>query len=196
RTSSRFTSGTSTSTMPGYLSIRRAISVSSFTAEVSVEGVIGLAVKIIVACVRESIIAFIKNLRLAASSALFYCPEPGGDTGRERMILRRLTGLAIALSVAGLVSAATVPGEAPRSDFSTSAPLRTLLTIEPDEESHRNSEGDIIRLGDGRLALVYTRFSGGTSDHAAAYLALRTSADNGKTWTSDTKLLENEGAAN
>lgn len=81
-------------------------------------------------------------------------------------------------------------------DIVSTAPLTTLLTISPDAESHRNSEGDIVRLADGRLALVYTRFSGGASDHAAAYLALRTSADEGKSWTTDTVLLENEGGAN
>ena len=42
----------------------------------------------------------------------------------------------------------------------------TLLTIEPTPEQPRNSEGDIIELADGRLCLIYTRFRGGTSDHA------------------------------
>ena len=38
----------------------------------------------------------------------------------------------------------------------------TLLVIEPTKEHPRNSEGDVIALKDGRLCLVYTRFSGGT----------------------------------
>jgi hypothetical protein len=44
----------------------------------------------------------------------------------------------------------------------TVADVRTLLVIEPSEEQPRNSEGDIVRLKDGRLCLVYTRFTGGT----------------------------------
>jgi len=39
-------------------------------------------------------------------------------------------------------------------------PIRTLLVIEPSEKRPRNSEGSIIELGDGRLFLAYTRFSG------------------------------------
>ena len=66
------------------------------------------------------------------------------------------------------------------------AALETMLTIEPTETYPRNSEGDIAVLKDGRLCLVYTQFYGGTSDHASANLAMRTSDDAGRTWT---KLL-------
>ena len=45
---------------------------------------------------------------------------------------------------------------------------RQLLVIEPTPAHPRNSEGDLIELADGRLCLIYTRFRGGTSDHAAA----------------------------
>ena len=53
--------------------------------------------------------------------------------------------------------------------------LQTLLTIEPGPGNPRNSEGDIIELKDGRLCLIYTRFTGGGGDHAAADLAMRIS---------------------
>ncbi|MBM4026533.1 MAG: exo-alpha-sialidase [Planctomycetes bacterium] len=63
--------------------------------------------------------------------------------------------------------------------------IQTLLTIEPGQDNPRNSEGDIIDLKDGRLCLIYTRFTGGGSDHAAADLALRLSPDCGRTWSED-----------
>ncbi|MHC4529604.1 MAG: hypothetical protein ACYS29_17165, partial [Planctomycetota bacterium] len=56
------------------------------------------------------------------------------------------------------------------------AGVETLLIIEPTEAQTRNSEGDIVRLKDGRLCLVYTRFTGGRRDHSTADLAMRTSA--------------------
>ena len=62
---------------------------------------------------------------------------------------------------------------------------QALLTIEPAAGNPRNSEGDIVELRDGRLCLIYTRFTGGASDHAAADLAKRISADGGRTWSED-----------
>lgn len=71
-----------------------------------------------------------------------------------------------------------------------------LLTIEPTPQQPRNSEGDIIQLTDGRLCLIYTRFSGGTSDHAKAELAMRTSRDRGQTWSDDRIVVPHEGGRN
>lgn len=73
---------------------------------------------------------------------------------------------------------------------------RTLLDINPDTTATRNSEGDILPLKDGRLCLVYTRFTGGAEDHDAADLALRTSTDDGRSWSPDRILLRNEGGCN
>src|SRR5690606_33824677 len=78
----------------------------------------------------------------------------------------------------------------------TSGPLEMLLSLDPNPDAPRNSEGDIIRLANGKLALVYTKFYGGDDDHSSARLAMRTSDDNGNTWTSDTVLLDNEGGQN
>lgn len=72
----------------------------------------------------------------------------------------------------------------------------TLLTIEPTAEQPRNSEGDIIELKDGRLCLIYTRFTGGTSDHAAADLAMRTSADGGRSWSDDQIVVPRTSGSN
>jgi sialidase-1 len=76
------------------------------------------------------------------------------------------------------------------------AGMQTLLTIEPSKENPRNSEGDILELKDGRLCLIYTRFTGGGADHAAADLALRLSADRGRTWSDDQIVVRRTGGLN
>ncbi|MHC4623356.1 MAG: sialidase family protein [Planctomycetota bacterium] len=99
------------------------------------------------------------------------------------MLMPRIRTLVIAAFI-GSLAAGTVP-----------AP-QTLLVIEPTKDQPRNSEGDIVQLKGGRLCLVYTRFTAGTRDHSAADLAMRTSSDNGKTWSDDRILLPNEGKCN
>ena len=74
--------------------------------------------------------------------------------------------------------------------------IETLLIIEPGEGNPRNSEGDIIELNDGRLCLIYTRFTGGTGDHAAADLAMRISGDEGKSWSEDVIIMQHPGGLN
>jgi Neuraminidase (sialidase) len=69
--------------------------------------------------------------------------------------------------------------------------------LPPRPGNPRNSEGDFIALKDGRLLFVYTYFTGGGSDHAAAHLAGRFSKDGGRTWTSDdVTIVPNEGGFN
>jgi len=71
------------------------------------------------------------------------------------------------------------------------------LRLEPQQGNPRNSEGDFIQLKDGRILFIYTHFTGGTGDHASAYLAGRYSNDGGKTWTKeDVIILPNEGGMN
>lgn len=61
----------------------------------------------------------------------------------------------------------------------------------------RNSEGSFIRLKNGDILYVYSRFEGSSSDHAPAKLMGRISKDNGKTWTkSDQLILDQEGDMN
>ena len=74
--------------------------------------------------------------------------------------------------------------------------MKPLLVIEPSKENPRNSEGDIIELKDGRLCLIYTRFTGGSGDHAAADLAMRTSQDNGESWSDDKIVVRRTGGLN
>ncbi|MBI2479385.1 MAG: exo-alpha-sialidase [Planctomycetia bacterium] len=71
-----------------------------------------------------------------------------------------------------------------------------LLTIEPTAEQPRNSEGDVVELRDGRLCLIYTKFTGGTADDSAADLALRVSQDGGKSWSDDQIVVRHEGGQN
>lgn len=67
---------------------------------------------------------------------------------------------------------------------------QTLLKIEPTADQPRNSEGDLIQLRDGRICLIYSRFTGGASDHSAADLALRSTDDGGATWSDDRIVVE------
>jgi len=89
-----------------------------------------------------------------------------------------------------------------RSDQGVSVTLsqdvdkEALLVIEPQPGNPRNSEGDIIELKDGRLCLIYTRFTGGSGDHAAADLARRTSSDGGRTWSEDEVVVRRTGGLN
>ena len=72
-----------------------------------------------------------------------------------------------------------------------------VLKLETSPDNLRNSEGGFIKLNDGRILFVYTRFTGGQSDHAKAHLAGRYSNDGGKTWTNeDQVILPNEGDMN
>ena len=74
--------------------------------------------------------------------------------------------------------------------------METLLVIEPNKGNPRNSEGDIIELKDGRLCLIYTQFTSGSGDHAAADLAMRTSDDDGRSWSDDRIVVRRPGGLN
>ena len=75
--------------------------------------------------------------------------------------------------------------------------MQRTLTLTPEEGNPRNSEGDFIQLQDGRLLFVYTHFTGGSGDHAAAHLAGRYSSDGGLTWTrEDATVVPDEGKQN
>lgn len=75
--------------------------------------------------------------------------------------------------------------------------LEKIVLLPPGPDNPRNSEGDFITLRDGRIMFIYTHFTGGAGDHAAAHLAARFSSDAGKTWNSrDTIIVPNEGKWN
>ncbi len=72
-----------------------------------------------------------------------------------------------------------------------------VLRLEPGPDNFRNSEGDFIRLKDGRILFVYSHFTGGNGDDDSAYLAGRFSSDQGLTWTQeDSLIVANEGGMN
>lgn len=72
-----------------------------------------------------------------------------------------------------------------------------VLTLEVSGNNPRNTEGDFVALKDGRLLHVYTRFTGGGSDHDRADLVSRFSADGGLTWSSaDETVVANRGGLN
>jgi len=65
------------------------------------------------------------------------------------------------------------------------------------EGNPRNSEGDFVRLKDGGLLFIYTRFTGGGDDHDRADLVSRVSADGGVSWSDhDAPVVGNEGGLN
>lgn len=64
------------------------------------------------------------------------------------------------------------------------AQTQTSIILAPQENNPRNSEGDFVRLKDGRILFVFSQYTGkSVSDHAPANLAAITSSDNGKTWS-------------
>ena len=72
--------------------------------------------------------------------------------------------------------------------------LRKVVLLPPGPGNPRNSEGDFIRLADGRILFVYSHFTGGGGDHSAAHLAGRFSHDDGRNWTEeDIVVVPNEG---
>ncbi|MBI0399535.1 sialidase family protein [Cyclobacterium marinum] len=76
--------------------------------------------------------------------------------------------------------------------------IKTVLQLDPGENNPRNSEGDFIRLKDGRIMFIYTHFTGSSSsDFGSAHLAARFSRDNGQTWTDQDKVIvPNDGKMN
>ncbi|MBN1506626.1 MAG: glycoside hydrolase family 99-like domain-containing protein [Sedimentisphaerales bacterium] len=76
------------------------------------------------------------------------------------------------------------------------ANLEPLLSIEPGPANPRNSEGDLIELKDGGLCLIYSRFTGGSGDDAAADLAVRISQDEGRTWSQDKIVVPRKDGLN
>jgi hypothetical protein len=74
----------------------------------------------------------------------------------------------------------------------------TINLLPPGPGNPRNTEGDFAQLRDGRILLVYSKFSSdGQADSGAATLVKRYSSDGGKTWTDkDELVVSNEGGMN
>ncbi len=73
-----------------------------------------------------------------------------------------------------------------------------VLRLRHRRNNPRNSEGSFATLADGRILFAYSRYYGTSwSDHATADIAARTSADGGRSWTPDDRILvKNEGRCN
>src|SRR5690242_16733442 len=73
-----------------------------------------------------------------------------------------------------------------------------VLSLEPSANNPRNSEGDFIKLKNGRILFIYSHFTGSSgSDFGHAVLMSRYSKNNGKTWSKKDRLVvRQEGAMN
>jgi len=73
-----------------------------------------------------------------------------------------------------------------------------VLELRAGPGNPRNSEGDFIRLKDGRILFVYSHYtSGNGGDHDPACLCSRVSADGGRTWTKRSlEVVANDGGMN
>ncbi len=65
-----------------------------------------------------------------------------------------------------------------------------VLSLGPDKQHKRHSEGDFLRLNDGRILFVYSRFGKGNGDDSPSDLAAIWSDDEGETWTEPVTILE------
>lgn len=73
-----------------------------------------------------------------------------------------------------------------------------VLPLPSGSGNPRNSEGSFVALANGDILFAYSRYTGESwSDHASADIAARVSTDDGKTWsTEDRILVANEGDCN
>lgn len=72
----------------------------------------------------------------------------------------------------------------------------TVCVLPTKADNPRNGEGTFIRLKDGRIMYVYTKYLGEDwHDHAIAALYVIYSEDEGYTWTAPTLLLEKDEKA-
>ena len=72
----------------------------------------------------------------------------------------------------------------------------TVLQLDPTPGNGRNSEGSFITLKDGRILFAYSRYiTDGNEDEAPGVIAARISADDGRTWTSEDRILIERGEA-
>ncbi len=73
--------------------------------------------------------------------------------------------------------------------------FQTIIAAATDE-SPRNSEGDVVVLGDGSLLAAWTEFYGGARDDSAARISAKRSTDGGRTWGQPFTLRNNTGKQN
>jgi hypothetical protein len=123
-------------------------------------------------------------------------PADGEPSVTGVQVVRAGDGLKVLVERGGTTDTIEIHDDQDVSVAAPSLSVEPLLTIEPGPGNPRNSEGDIIELKDGRLCLIYTRFTGGSGDHAAADLAMRISQDHGRTWSDDAIVVRRTGGLN
>jgi len=75
--------------------------------------------------------------------------------------------------------------------------VRTDSLLMPSvKENPRTSEGAFVKLSDGSIMTVYTKFVGGKDDDAKAMLVRRISQDKGASWGEDKTIVSDEGKMN
>lgn len=67
--------------------------------------------------------------------------------------------------------------------------VKTVFVQRADEKNPRSSEGDFVRLPNGRILFAYSRFHGGSHDHSPSDIAGLFSDDNGKSFTPPQTLI-------
>ena len=113
-------------------------------------------------------------------------------SSRSLLPFAAILSLAVPGGFIGILKAQEPPYE-----MKVIAGVEKIRLLPPGPGNPRNSEGDFIRLKDGRVLFIYTRFTGGGSDHAVADLASRVSADGGRTWSDeDVIVVRPDGAGN
>jgi hypothetical protein len=135
---------------------------------------------------------------------MFKIPSCGTSFCSKPPRFAELWGFRFGLLAAFMILVAGTPalllGEAERTYPSGGPPadhVSRLEVLPAGPGNPRNSEGDFIRLKDGRLLFVYSHFTGNGQDDSAAHLAARYSTDDGRTWTDhDELVVQNEGAQN
>jgi len=101
------------------------------------------------------------------------------------------------LPIVLMLSVLPVTADAEGPEIVTTEGVTRIRLLPPGPGNPRNSEGDFIRLKDGRILFIYTHFYGGGGDHSKAFLASRVSSDDGRTWSSeDMIVVPNEGRMN
>ncbi len=115
------------------------------------------------------------------------------------MTTRRSFLRTLGCTIGGLTGARTMESQTLGAEKSTAAPKLTKpfkhIVGKATKEYPRHTEGDMVRLKDGRWFMAYTRFHG-RGDSAHAEIVSLTSNDGGRTWSKPRILQKNVGKKN
>lgn len=102
------------------------------------------------------------------------------------------------LSAALLIMSATGCKILSKHEHRATSGKTEVLSLLPQDDNPRNSEGDFVTLKDGKILYIYSHFTGKSGgDYGHGYLASRYSTDQGKTWSkTDQVVVKQEGGMN